>query len=89
MLFSGYDTKESGAFYANNEALMCKKKAILITAMADEEQKTASGANATFDLMAGYLGWETVGKLNVGGCGAADDLRKEDLTAAYELGKNL
>mgnify|MGYP002518529086 FL=1 len=68
---------------------MGKKKTILITAMADEEQKTASGANATFDLMAGYLGWETVGKLNVGGCGAADDLREEDLAAACELGKNL
>ena len=76
-------------FYANNAALMGKKKAILITAMADEEQKTASGANATFDLMADYLGWEVAGKLNVGGCSAADDLREEDLTAAYELGKNL
>ena len=57
--------------------------------MADEDQKTASGANASFDLMADYLGWEIVGRLNVGGCSTADDLRKKDLTAAYELGKNL
>lgn len=57
--------------------------------MADEDQKTASGANASFDLMADYLGWEIVGTLNVGGCSTADDLRKKDLTAAYELGKNL
>ena len=76
-------------FYANNEALMGKKKAVFLTAMADEDQKTASGANASFDLMADYLGWEIVGTLNVGGCSTADDLHEEDLTAAYELGKNL
>ena len=63
-------------FYANNASLMGKKK-------------TASGANATFDLMADYLGGEVAGQLNVGGCYTADDLREEDLTAAYELGKNL
>lgn len=57
--------------------------------MADEDQKTASGANASFNLMADYLGWEIVGRLNVGGCSTADDLHEEDLTAAYELGKNL
>ena len=67
---------------------MGKKKAVFLTAMADEDQKTASGANASFDLMADYLGWEIVGRLNVG-CSTADDLRKKDLTAAYELGKNL
>lgn len=76
-------------FYANNEALMGKKKAVFLTAMADEDQKTASGANASFDLMADYLGWEIVGRLNVGGCSTADDLHEEDLTAAYELGRNL
>ena len=76
-------------FYANNEALMVKKKAVFLTAMADEDQKTASGANASFDLTADYLGWEIVGTLNVGGCSTADDLRKKDLTAAYELGKDL
>ena len=76
-------------FYANNESLMGKKKAVFLTAMADEDQKTASGANASFDLMADYHGWEIVGRLNVGGCSTADDLHEEDLTAAYELGKNL
>ena len=42
---------------------MGKKKAVFLTAMADEDQKTASGANASFDLMADYLGWEIVGRL--------------------------
>ena len=56
---------------------MGKKKAVFLTAMADEDQKTASGANASFDLMADYLGWEIVGRLNVGGCSTADDLREE------------
>jgi hypothetical protein len=87
--FSGYDTKDARAFYANNEALLGKKKAVFLTAMADEDQKTASGANASFDLMADYLAWEVVGRLNVGGCSTADDLHEEDLTAAYELGENL
>ena len=68
---------------------MGKKKAVFLTAMADEDQKTASGANASFDLTADYLGWEIVGRLNVFGCSTADDLHEEDLTAAYELGKNL
>lgn len=68
---------------------MGNKKAVFLTAMADEDQKTASGANASFDLMADYLGWEVVGRLNVGGCSMAADLHEEDLTAAYELGKNL
>ena len=45
---------------------MGKKKAVFLTAMADEDQKTASGANASFDLMADYLAWEVVGTLNVG-----------------------
>ena len=66
---------------------MGKKKAVFLTAMADEDQKTASGANASFDLMADYLGRDY--RLNVGGCSTADDLRKKDLTAAYKLGKNL
>ena len=56
---------------------MGKKKAVFLTAMADEDQKTASGANASFDLMADYLGWEIVGRLNVGGCSTADDLHEE------------
>ena len=33
---------------------MGKKKAVFLTAMADEDQTTASGANASFDLMAAY-----------------------------------
>ena len=68
---------------------MGKKKAAFLTAMAAEDQKTASGATASFDLTADYLGWEIVGRLNVGGCSTVDDLHEEDLTAAYELGKNL
>ena len=68
---------------------MGKKKAVFLTAMADPDKKTASAANTMYDLMTSYLGWEVAGKLNVGGCYTADDLHEEDLTAAYELGKNL
>lgn len=76
-------------FYANNDALMGGRKAVLITAMADEDKRTASGANLSFDLTAEYLGWEIAGRLNAGGCSTAEDLSEADLTAAYELGKNL
>ena len=76
-------------FYANNPALMGKKKTVLITAMADPDKKTASAANTMYDLMTSYLDWEVAGRLNFGGCYTADDLREEDLTAACELGKNL
>ena len=55
---------------------MGKKKAVFLTAMADEDQKTASGVNASFDLTADYLGWGIVGRLNVGGCSTVDDLHK-------------
>ena len=68
---------------------MGKKKAVSLTATACEDEKTTSGVNATFDLMVGCLSRETAGRLNVGGCSTADNLRKEDLTAAYELGKKL
>lgn len=57
--------------------------------MADEDKRTASGANLSFDLTAEYLGWEIAGRLNAGGCSAPEDLSEADLTAAYELGKNL
>ena len=76
-------------FYANNDALMGKKKSVLITAMADPDKGTASAANTMYDLMTSYLGWEVAGRLNAGGCSAPEDLSEADLTAAYELGKNL
>ena len=76
-------------FYANNEALMGKRRPFFTPRWPMKIKKTASGANASFNLMADYLGWEIVGRLNVGGCSTADDLHEEDLTAAYELGKNL
>ena len=68
---------------------MGKKKAVFLTAMADEDQKTASGANASFDLMADYLGWEIVGRLNVGGCSTADDLRKKPPISSAKICKQL
>ena len=76
-------------FYANDDALMGGKKAVLITAMADTDIAAASGANATFREMTKYLGWESAGALNAMGASAPEDLQEEDLTAAYALGRNL
>ena len=76
-------------FYANDDALMGGKKAVLITAMADTDIAAASGANATFREMTKYLGWESAGALNAMGASAPEDSQEEDLTAAYALGRNL
>ncbi len=42
-------------FYANNPALMGKKKTVLITVMADPDKKTSSAANTMYDLMTSYI----------------------------------
>ncbi len=76
-------------FYANNEALMGGKKAILITAMADETMDSALAGNEMFRQMTGYLGWENAGILNVRNASAAGDLSEEDLSRAYALGREL
>ena len=76
-------------FYANDDALHGRKKAALITAMADTDPDTASGANTAFQQTAKYLEWENVGILNAKNASVAADLSKEDLKAAYELGKSL
>ena len=76
-------------FYANDDALHGRKKAALITAMADTDPDTASGANTAFRQTAKYLEWEIVGILNAKNASAAADLSKEDLNATYELGKGL
>ena len=76
-------------FYANNDALMGGKKALLITAMADTEMDSALAGNEMFRQMTGYLGWENAGVLNVRNASTAEDLTKEDLDRAYTLGREL
>ena len=76
-------------FYANNEALMGRKKAILITAMADTEMDSALAGNEMFRQMTGYLEWENAGILNARGASAAADLSEDDLCRAYALGREL
>ncbi len=76
-------------FYANDDALHGGKKAVLITAMADTEISSASGANASFKEMLNYLKWENAGILNAKNATVAADLTEEDLKCAYDLGKNL
>ena len=76
-------------FYANNDALMGGKKALLITAMADEAMDSALAGNEMFRQMTGYLGWENAGVLNVRNASTAEDLTKEDLDRAYTLGREL
>ena len=76
-------------FYANDGSLHGNKKAILITAMADTSMDSALGANATFNGIVDFMGWENAGILNAMNAYTAADLIEETLNRAYELGKNL
>lgn len=76
-------------FYANNEALFGKKKAVLITTMADTGMDSALAANEMFRQMTGYLQWENAGILNAQGASVPADLKETDLARAYALGKDL
>lgn len=76
-------------FYANNDALMGGKKAVLITAMADEAMDSALAGNEMFRQMTGYLNWENAGGLNARGASTAADLTKADLDRAYTMGREL
>lgn len=76
-------------FYANDAALHGRKKAVLITAMADTCMDAAGGANATFREINKYLNWTDAGILNAANASTPDDLTQADLDRAYALGKNL
>ena len=75
--------------YANDDALHGGKRALLLTAMADEDLAAAEGADATFRSICQYLQWENAGILNAAGASTAQDLTEEDLRRAYDLGKDL
>lgn len=76
-------------FYANDDALHGGKRALLLTAMADEDPAAAEGADATFQSICDYLQWENAGILNAANASTAEDLTEEDLRRAYDLGKDL
>ncbi len=76
-------------FYANDATLQGGKKAVLITAMADEEASAARGATASFEEAIKYLKWENAGVLNVRSASTPEDLTQDDLQRAYELGLSL
>ncbi len=77
-------------FYANDAALHKNKKAVLITAMADDSAKSAEGANVSFRNMAEFLEWEVAGIVNAQAAWTKEDLLKTDYPQqVYELAKAL
>ena len=50
------------------------KKAILLTAGADDEPATFEGISRHFDIMVNYLNWQPSGKVLAYGCGEKEDL---------------
>ncbi|MCM1508652.1 MAG: flavodoxin family protein [Ruminococcus flavefaciens] len=76
-------------FYANDAALHGKKKTALIVTMADDTEKTADGAVASFNGMAGFLEWDIVGTVIGIDCADVAAMEKTDYPEqAYKLGKN-
>ena len=77
-------------FYANDELLHCDKKAALLLAYADTEDKTADGPATSFANMTEFLEWENLGVIAAKGCADRDDIEITDYPQkAYELGKSL
>ena len=77
-------------FYANNSALRGDKQAVLLATMAEPEERTASGAVASFSLMAEYLGWERAGMVIGTGCPDAAALAQTEFPLqAYRLGRSM
>ncbi len=77
-------------FYANDEKLHGNKKAVLMVTMADTTLESAEGAQASFNGMTNFLGWETAGTVVAVNCWTLDMLKETDFPQqAYELGKAL
>ncbi len=77
-------------FYANDAEIHGEKKAVLITAMADDVLESADGANVSFARMTGFLKWEIAGILNAVACPDVNTLKMTRYPEmAYELGRNL
>lgn len=77
-------------FYANDSNLHHNKKAVLITAMADTDKKSADGANISFSHMLEYLDWENAGIVNAAGCWERESLKNTDYPEqVYKLAKSI
>ncbi|MDE6797269.1 MAG: flavodoxin family protein [Ruminococcus sp.] len=77
-------------FYANDALIHGNKKTALMVTMADDVKKTATGAVASFEGMADYLGWEIVGTIIGVDCADVSALEKTDYPEkAYQLGRNI
>ena len=77
-------------FYANDEKLHGKKKAVMMLTMADTTAESAEGALASFKGMTNFLGWEIIGTVVGVNCWTLDMLKETGYPQeAYELGKAL
>ena len=79
-------------FYAINDELRKQtyKKAILLSAGADEDPKVFEAISKHFDIMVDYLNWQPSGKVLALGCAVKEDLEKTTyLEDAKVLAENL
>lgn len=76
-------------FYANDAALHKGKKAALIVTMADDTERTADGAVASFKGTANFLEWDVAGTVIGVDCATLEQLKQTDYPKqARELGRN-
>ncbi len=77
-------------FYANDDKLHSKKKAVLMLTMADTTTESAEGPLASFKGMTSYLGWDIAGTIVGLNTETTELLKKSPYPEqAYLLGKKL
>lgn len=66
------------------------KKAALLAAAADTQQRTAKGLRYVYEEAMHYLQWKDCGQIYAVSCATREDIEKTDYPQqAYELGKNI
>ncbi len=77
-------------FYAYDEKLHKKKKAVFLSAMADTNDETSESAEMQYHSIVNYFGWENCGVIIAKGCATIDDFYKADMIPEiYSLGLSI
>ena len=94
VFYSGFTSQLKAVidrFYGIDKKLQGSgKKAALLAAAADTEERTAKGLRYVYEEAMHYLQWEDCGQIYAISCAVKEDIEKTDYpNRAYELGKNI
>lgn len=77
-------------FYSINSKLQTPKKSALILTYADSSQGIVQSIKGQYDMITGYLGWDSVGEIVVPSVWSAGSVNQTKYPQmAYEFGKSL